>query len=219
MVANGDLKEYYAQRAREYEKVYLKPERRGDLVALRAALEEALVGHDVLEVACGTGYWTEPLSLVARSMLATDVNPEVMELARQKSYPKNNVRFQLADAFTMEGVEGEFTAGFAGFWWSHVEKSKLRPFLRGIHAWLGPGRLVVFADNNYVEGSMHAITRRDAEGNSYQTRRLEDGREYEVLKNFPDEDELRRHLNGMAEDVKLVSLTYYWLLSYRIATP
>src|SRR5687767_7217832 len=103
-----DLKEYYARRAAVYEKIYEIPERQDDLAALRRMLKELLAGHDVLEVACGTGYWTLPISSTARSILATDVNEEVLELARAKPYPEGRVRFLLADAYTLSGVEGYF---------------------------------------------------------------------------------------------------------------
>jgi SAM-dependent methyltransferase len=217
-VTDSYLKEYYAERAPEYEKVYAKPERQEDLLALRKALQDLLAGHDVLEIACGTGYWTQPISQPARSVVATDAGEEVLRIARAKSYPQGNVTFRLADAFKLEEVPGSFTAGFAGFFWSHVELSRLGTFLEGLHHRLGPGALVVIIDNSYVSGSNHPISRQDGEGNTYQVRRLEDGREYEVLKTFPSEAELRQRLQGLAEDVHYLGLTYYWCLSYRIAT-
>ncbi|MFL5734452.1 MAG: class I SAM-dependent methyltransferase [Chloroflexia bacterium] len=216
-VMDEGLRGYYAARAREYEQIYELPERQGDLAALRELLQRLLSGHDVLEVACGTGYWTLPVSLTARSVLATDVGEEVLELARLKTYPRGNVRFMQADAFTLEGVEGRFSAGFASFWWSHIAMSKLDAFLEAFHGKLGPGSLVVFTDNNYVDQSSRPIVRQDSEGNTYQLRRLNSGAEYEVLKNFPSEDELRDRLRGLSTDVEVVSLTYYWCLSYRVA--
>jgi demethylmenaquinone methyltransferase/2-methoxy-6-polyprenyl-1,4-benzoquinol methylase len=215
MPEKTDLIRYYADRAQEYEKIYLKPERQADIAALREVLADTLAGHDVLEVACGTGYWTQPIAEAARSIVATDVNPEVIEIAKAKRYPKGNVRFQLADAYDLSGVAGHFTAGFAGFWWSHIPKSALPGFLEGFHARLGAGTLVVFADNNYVEDSNRPMTRKDEEGNTYQLRTLESGVEYEVLKNFPGEGELRERLAGLAEEISIVSLTYYWCLIYR----
>ena len=217
MAMNNSLKEYYAARAGEYEQIYELPERQEDIARLRAMLQALLAGHDVLEVACGTGYWTLPISLTARSILATDVGEEVLALARQKPYPEGKVRFMLADAFTLVGVDGPFSAGFAGFWWSHVPRSRLGPFLEVFHKKLGPGRLVVFTDNNYVDQSSRPITRQDAEGNTYQLRRLQSGAEFEVVKNFPTEAELRDHLRGIAQDINFTTLTYYWCLSYRVA--
>ena len=49
---------YYASRAQEYERIYHKPERQDDLGTLRAFLERAFAGKHVLELACGTGYWS-----------------------------------------------------------------------------------------------------------------------------------------------------------------
>jgi demethylmenaquinone methyltransferase/2-methoxy-6-polyprenyl-1,4-benzoquinol methylase len=68
-------------------------------------------------------------------------------------------------------------------------------------------------DNRYVQGSSTPISRKDAEGNTYQARRLADGSSHEVLKNFPSARELRARLG---EEVRYVEYQYYWLASYRI---
>ena len=49
---------YYAQRAAEYERVYFKPERQDDLRRMEAELAAPFAGRRVLEIACGTGWWT-----------------------------------------------------------------------------------------------------------------------------------------------------------------
>jgi hypothetical protein len=75
---------------------------------------------------------------------------------------------------------------------------------------VGADAIVVFLDNRYVEGSNHPVTRTDAEGNTYQRRRLADGSEWEVLKNFPSEDELRLALEPHALAITLSEWRYYW---------
>jgi demethylmenaquinone methyltransferase/2-methoxy-6-polyprenyl-1,4-benzoquinol methylase len=141
----------------------------------------------------------------------------VLAIARQKRYPAGVARFQRSDALTLQGVAGAFTAGFAGFWWSHLRKSEIGDFLRRFHATLGPGALVVAIDNRYVEGSSTPISRRDGEGNAYQQRRLADGRTFELLKNFPDETALRASVGEQGQHVEVRRLTYFWRLRYRIA--
>ena len=212
----SNLPDYYARRAGEYEKIFAKPERQPDLACLRTLLPGAVAGRDVLEVACGTGYWTPLISGSARSILATDINDEVLEIARHKTYPKHNVKFRIADAYTLRNVTGPFSAGFAGFWWSHIPKQRLSRFLDCFHSKLCPGALVVFLDNNYVEGSSTPVARRDSDGNTYQKRKLEDGAEFEVLKNFPTESELCASVNAPADGVEVIQFKYYWCLRYTL---
>jgi demethylmenaquinone methyltransferase/2-methoxy-6-polyprenyl-1,4-benzoquinol methylase len=216
MSSTSDPAKYYAERTSEYEKVYLKPERQEDLARLKARLRELLAGHTVLEVACGTGYWTAVIAETAALVLATDINPEVLALAEQKKMPRHQVRFLQEDAFSLKNIEGRFTAGLAAFWWSHIRKSQLKDFLSAFHAKLAPGARVVFVDNSYVPGSSSPITRTDHEGNTYQQRRLEGGATYEVLKNFPDEREIRDVLGTEACRLSYERLTYYWLGWYAI---
>jgi demethylmenaquinone methyltransferase/2-methoxy-6-polyprenyl-1,4-benzoquinol methylase len=211
------LTAYYARRVHDYERVYAKPERQGDLAALRAVVADWLAGQDVLEIACGTGSWTEVISRAARSILATDTGDDVLALARRKRYIRRNVRFAKADAFALNGLSGVFTAAFAGFWWSHIPIRRVSVFLAALRARLQPSALVVLADNRYVKGSNTPVSRIDTQGNTYQIRTLADGRTCEILKNFPDERALRSAAGGFGADVRYTNLTYFWCLSFRIA--
>ena len=208
------LETYYAQRAAEYEAIYQKPERQADLARMREDIPALFVDRRVLEIACGTGYWTPLIAARAESVMALDYNEETLAIARSKKYPKGNVRFQQGDAYALP--PGMFSASYAGFWWSHVPLGRINTFLQGLHASLQPGALVAFMDNRYVEGSSTPLSRRDAEGNTYQSRRLDDGSSHEVLKNFPAVDELRRRLGAFGRQIEIRQYEYYWLASYRI---
>ena len=117
-----DLKQYYAKRSSEYDRIYSKPERQEDLQALSQLLPELLVERQLLEVACGTGYWTQFVAPICTSILATDYNTEVLKLAENRLAEKENVSFQQADAFNLN-VQGAFNGGLSAFWWSHLELS------------------------------------------------------------------------------------------------
>jgi len=204
---------YYAERACEYERIYQKPERRADLQRLRGFVESTFSGADIFEVACGTGYWTEILARSAASVVGTDINEKVLAIARSKRLGQR-VTFQREDAYALPLPSRPFTAGLSAFWWSHIPKSRLQAFLRGFHRALSPGARVVFIDNAYVEGSSTPVSRTDERGDTYQIRRLDDGSTHEVLKNFPTESELRATVDGLALDVRVEFLRYYWILSY-----
>ncbi len=210
------LELYYRKRAVEYEQVYEKPERQHELEWLRRRIPELLRGRRVLEIACGTGYWTQFIAREAAMVHACDINDAVLEIARDKPIPRGRVHFFKADAVSLEGVPAGCDAAFAGFWWSHVRKSDLAKFVRNLAGRLEPRSLVLILDNHYVEGSSTGISRRDAEGNTYQLRRLASGEEHEVLKNFPAPEELADAVRPVAHEAHFESLTYYWLLSFTL---
>lgn len=207
------MEAYYAKRAAEYEKIFEKPERQSDLARMREDIPALFAAERVLEIACGTGYWTPLIAAKAESVLATDYNEETLVIARSKRYPKGNVRFERADAYALPAWPEKFSACYAGFWWSHIPLNRIDGFLAGVHARLQPGARVVFMDNRYVEGSSTPISRTDAEGNTYQSRKLSDGAKHEVLKNFPTQAELRARLG---RELQLTEYEYYWVASYRI---
>ena len=212
-----DMRRYYAQRAAYYERVYFKPERQADLRAMEAWLVPVFAGREVLEIACGTGWWTPHGASQAASWLATDLNPETMAVARSKPLPAC-VRFSTVDAYTLAELgDARFDAAFAGCWWSHVPLSRLPGWLDTLHARLEPGARVVMLDNSFVQTSSTPLTRRDAEGNTYQDRQLDDGSAHEVLKNFPEADEAIAALGPRARDPEWLAFEHYWVLSYTLA--
>ena len=207
--------DYYARRATEYEQVYDKPERQTDLAILRLWVAEAVRGRRVLELACGTGYWTAVMAQTADFLLATDLSTEVLALARERSWPPARVAFARADAMSPPRLAGEFDAVFAGFWWSHLRRQERAGFLQRLAERLGSGVEVILIDNRFVPGSSTPIARIDQDGNSWQRRRLADGSEHEVLKNFPDPAELLSLLQAHGTQVEVFELPHYWMARYR----
>ncbi len=213
----GDMRAYYARRASIYERVYFKPERQVDLRAMEAWLPDAFAGRRVFEIACGTGWWTPHGARDAQSWLATDLNPETMEVARAKAMPAC-VRFATVDAYSFDEIgSATFDAAFAGCWWSHVPWSRLPGWLATLHARLEPGSRVVMLDNRFVPGSSTPLARRDGQGNTYQNRTLDDGSAHEVLKNFPTREQAFTVLGPRARDPEWIEFEHYWVLSYRLA--
>jgi len=222
MNPESSMVSYYAERAAEYEHIYHKPERQDDLRWLRDFVGRTFADTDVFELACGTGYWTEILARSAASVVATDINEEVLAIARSKPVDTAKTTFRKENAYDLPIFPQRFTGGLAVFWWSHVPKARLHDFLRGFHRALSPAARVVFIDNCYVAGSSTPVSRTDEQGDTYQLRRLDGGSTHEVLKNFPTEAELRAAVEGLADDVQVEFLQYFWILSYmpkRFPTP
>jgi demethylmenaquinone methyltransferase/2-methoxy-6-polyprenyl-1,4-benzoquinol methylase len=216
--ADESMRAYYAARAPIYDEVYLRPERQADLALLRAMIPAWFAGRRVLEVACGTGWWTQFIAPVAARMTATDGVAEPLQFARLRP-GVGTVAFVQADAFVLPDSLGTFDAAFAGLFVSHVPVERRQSFLAGLHARLAPGATVAFIDNTEAQCARLPVVERDAAGNGYQRRALPDGSTYRVLKNFPSEAELRAMVEGAGERAQYWRGAHFWAFSYALAAP
>jgi SAM-dependent methyltransferase len=212
----ADLGDYYDRRAGEYEEIYTRaePEQERELAPLVAAVRTQLAGRRVLEVACGTGWWTAIAAEVASSVVATDVAPAMLAAARARALP--GVEVVAADAYDLADVPGRFDAALACFWFSHVPRSRRAAFLAGLHRRLAPGAAVLLADNVYVEGLGGELVRPPGEEDTFKRRRLRDGSEHLVLKNYDSREELNALLAPLAAELQLEVGTRYWWAAYRL---
>ena len=203
MSLTDDVTRYYVARTPEYDVTagYTHPEAERLRIPIKARYRQMFRGHDVLDIACGTGYWTEVIGQVANSVLATDINPSLMAIAHDRCKQLTSVRFQVCDAFSLDDVPGAFTADLAIWWWSHIPKSRLPRFLTTLHGKLVPGAHVLFVDQLPYPCDMRG---RDGEGNILELRTLSDGRTFEVVKNFPTRYEVQTLLNNIADNVQYV---------------
>ena len=206
---------YYAARAPYYDAVYLKPERREDIAYLSTHLPSRFEGRKVLEIACGTGYWTQYIAPSTLGLVATDGTAEPLDFARVRP-GTSNVSFIQADAYALPSNLGKFDGAFAGLWFSHVPINSRLAFLRSLHARLLAGARVLLIDNGTIQLQDFPIGETDPDGNTYQHRTLRDGSTHKVLKNFPTESELRSLFEPFALNVIYRQLQNFWLLEYTL---
>jgi ubiquinone/menaquinone biosynthesis C-methylase UbiE len=213
-MSNEKLVEYYGKTAGTIERGYEAPERRHDLAQLRERVQQLLKGHVVLELACGAGYWTSVLAEVADTVLATDVNPEMIELARRRNLPADVVRLGVADALNLPADLGAYTAVFVGFLWSHLRRDEQDQLLAEVRKRVGKDVLLVLVDEALADGE--PLARTDAQGNTYQILTAPDGERYEVPKNDPTDSALRKRLAPAAREIRIERFGHYWLASCRL---
>lgn len=203
---------YYDARADEYEEIYHRddPPRRAETSALAADMCAWLAGRRVLELACGTGFWTERLAAAAAHIVAIDAAPRMLALAAKKQLPVGRVEFREADAFSPGLISGDFDAGMANFLLSHVPRRRLAGLLASFCERIGSGGRLFLADSVYVEGVGGEPEGPDRHGDFYRLRTLRDGTRWRVLKNYYSEDELRSLLAERTIGLRIRFGACYW---------
>jgi SAM-dependent methyltransferase len=196
--------DYYRARAGEYDTWWLRQGRfdRGTEAnaawfAQTAELERVLARFhpqgDVLELACGTGLWTRHLAHFATQLTAVDAAPEVLAINRER-VGDPTVSYVQADLFDWSPPPAAYDACVFTFWLSHVPSDRFAAFWGMVAAALRPGGRVLFIDSARTERSTAADHQLPGEQDQTMTRRLDDGREFQIVKRFYDPGRLASDL-------------------------
>jgi SAM-dependent methyltransferase len=198
---------YYRARAGEYDEWFLRKGRhdRGpewnrrwfsEIEEVRRELDRFRPTGPVLELACGTGLWTVELARHVASVTAVDASPKVLEINRARLRAAGRevrVRYVGADLFDW-CPDDAYDAVFFGFWLSHVPPGRFVAFWDLVRSALRPGGSAFFVDSLGAETPDEKGRRaRDPEGHTTQ-RRLNDGREFKIVKIFYNPAALERRL-------------------------
>jgi len=212
------LRRYYDEQANVYDDMYMRRDHvwRRELEAVADAMAKALSGRRVLEVACGTGFWTEIVAKAAKHVVAIDVSEKMLTIARKRKTLSANVEYIHGDAYTLAEIPGEFDAGLANFWFSHVPKARIDEFLHGFHKKLEKTAVVFMADNVYVPGIGGQLVTKVGIEDTFKLRKASDGSKYKVLKNYYSTDTLRHLLSPKTSDLKVHEAKYFWWVQYMV---
>ena len=134
----SEQQRYYRARASEYDDWWFRRGRYtldgearegwlADVAELESELERFGPAGDVLELAAGTGIWTQSLARYASRVTAVDASPEVLERNRATVGPDAAVEYVVADLFAWEPARA-YDVCFFGFWLSHVPRERVAEF-------------------------------------------------------------------------------------------
>lgn len=230
MDAVGDLLaeqvRYYRARAGEYDDWWFRRGRydRGEQAnagwfaeadEVRAALDRFDPAGDVVELACGTGLWTERLVAHAARVTAIDSSPEAIELALERT-GEGPVEYVQADLFAWE-PERRYDVCFFSFWLSHVPEERFASFWQTVQRALKPGGRVFFVDSAPSERASAADHKLQARGGQTMLRRLADGSEYRIVKHWFRPAELQQRIAALGWRVEVAMTSEFFV--YGQATP
>ena len=217
----GEQVDYYRARAPEYDQWWLR-EGTYDLGHEFNARWAAEVGEverlvdefaptgDVLELAAGTGLWSQHLVRHATTLTCVDASPETLAINRSRTSAADvHVEYVEADLFSWWPTR-RYDVVFFSFWLSHVPPARFDWFWSMVDAALLPGGRVLFLDNAApFEAVVPEFPLLERDGrvrtpwvssqvtDAVNHRRLEDGHEFHVIKVFYEPAELQARLEAL----------------------
>ena len=205
----ADQRAFYQARAPEYDEWW---QRRGrydlgpdDTVEWnrQVGLAAAALGRleplgDVLELAGGTGWWTEHLAHTADALTVLDSCDETLTINRQR-VRRADVTYLVADIFTWQ-PERRYDTVFFSFWLSHVPRPLFETFWKLVKSCLRPAGVAFLIDNRDNRRDPSRATPDPYvvdEADEIQQRRLNDGSLHRVVKVFYEPDQLATQLRKL----------------------
>ena len=226
MTSSGILQDqidYYRARAAEYDQWWFRGGRydRGAELNARwhaetAAVDAALIGwlgerrpRRVLELACGTGLFTRHLAARAGHVTALDASSEVLAINRAR-VGGDNVEYVEADLFTWR-PQRRYDLVFFSFWLSHVPPDRFEAFWAMLGEALDPRGAVYLIDSAFDRTSTAKDHVLPSDNDGVVTRKLNDGREFRIVKIFYEPESLTARLKELGWSAKLERTANYFI--------
>jgi ubiquinone/menaquinone biosynthesis C-methylase UbiE len=211
---------YYRKRAAEYDDWWLRrgrydhgPEVNGqwfaDAAEVQASLDRFEPRGDVLELACGTGLWTERLVGHADRVTAVDGSAEMLALCLER-VGEAPVSYVHADLFEWEPQQ-TYDVCFFGFWLSHVPQERFEMFWEKLRRAVGPGGRVFFVDSSRHDLASAVDHKLSDPDDPTMLRRLADGSEYRIVKRFYDPKPLESQLAALGWKLQVHSTPSFFI--------
>jgi SAM-dependent methyltransferase len=181
------------------------PETDRETALALAELDRLLPVGNVLELACGTGWWTQRLAQAAEHVTAVDAAPEMLALNRER-VGAQNVEYVLADVLSW-APDRRYDLVFFGFWLSHVPAERFESFWDLVDRALAPGGHFFFVDEQSNKLGRVIETHL---GKGIVKRTTRDGRVFRAIKVYHRPASLQRTLRGLGWDAEVRSCGRYF---------
>jgi len=156
-----------------------------------------------VELAAGTGWWS-PLLASKGELWLYDAAEAPLERARDRLVAHGlRAHIHVRDAWAEP--DRQVDALFCGFWLSHVERKRTGDFLALVRRWLKPGGIFAFIDS--LPDPQSGAADHPAPSADTSVRRLDDGREFTIVKVYREPAELESALRDAGFATAAVATT------------
>ncbi len=154
--------------------------------------DQVQLGEHVLELASGTGNWTQRIVKRVDRVTAIESSIEMVAAAIAKlGEESNKVRFVVKDIFDA-GADCTYDSIVFGFWISHVPKKRMAYFCSMVSKWLKPGGQLFFVDDK-APTEVRSMAQDDSSHiDRYELRQTAQDQNYRIIKNYYTSDELEK---------------------------
>ena len=206
--------DYYRQRVPEYDDWFFQRgrydhgERRRrewqtEIARAHSILRSLGPVEEVLELAAGTGIWTERLLQQARRVTLVDASREALELALRRVHYDPRVSVDVADLFAYEPATQYDLVAFI-FWLSHVPPARLPGFFALLRRSLRAGGVLFAIDQRATKGKRTS-------DDHLQARSLADGRTFQIVKRYYGKRELESLFAEHGFPVQVTTTPSLWI--------
>ncbi len=217
---------YYRKRAPEYDEWFYRLNRYDhgpevnqlwfdDVAQLVTAFDALEPVNEALELAAGTGIWTERLVKLAKRVTVVDTSPEMIAINRSK-VPGANVSYVQQDLFEWE-PERQYDLVFFSFWLSHVPPERLDAFLAKVRRALVEGGRLFLIDSRFEQTGAAKNNPLFEDEEVFRTRILNDGSEYTIVKIYYETESLRERLALAGFDADVHYTDRYFIYANAVA--
>lgn len=178
---------------------------------LAAALHDFWPSGSVLEIAGGTGQWTEQLLHYTPLVTVVDAAPEALEENRKRTARATSmIEYVNADVFVWDPPQ-QYDVVFFSYWMSHVPPERFEEFWRKVDRCLKPGGRVFLIDNLPSEKAEELDPEIPADDETAVLRPAPDGRHYRVWKVLWQPDELHEAMLELGWNLQVSSTGHFFL--------
>ena len=215
-----ETKEYYRQRASQFTDWHrntgtyeggpaLDQSYFDESKILFDALQTENLQGNVLEIASGTGIWTEAIVRTANTLTALDSSREMMEKCKSRLGTNSRMSYIVADFFDWS-PDQEYDAVTFSFMISHVPASKLDEFILKLSRCLKQGGRIFFVDQQTQAIKNEAF---EKPGGEVAWRTLENGRRFKVIKHFYSPEELKESFTAHGFNIEIGNTPthFFWV--------